>query len=519
MKDYFRLSRSQSAFMIPTALYILWQSCVGWLSHYWTFIHLGRDLAALLYIVFFLAHAGGMAGFAIWLDRRPEVERIKKTMLLSTVLTAVFTAAMAYVQGGGLFLICLSSGLVSGLFMAYLSHFVFQAIPVERRGLTIGIAAALGLTVHFIAFTLLFPQQEGAILYGKTFFASITALLIGSSALFLPVCRDYLWQTDTLAAPPERGSDSLKPGLIAPLVLILVGFFLSFGMQDYAATAFWLGGVDYLVYTRVFLILGFIGGGVLCDLRGKHMVLNSSFSLLAMGFVSMAFQYRGGFAFVGFSCVQMAGAVFSSASQLIFMDIARFYKKQVLVCSLGLVFPLVLKQFGIISADILYKTLGNMSIFLVSLIAIIAVLPLVSVLFEKIRTIGIVSIRQQSPVINLASTLDSTSVEMENGLSLPDHQSMIEPDSTPLDNQTIHEQTASGLADIAENFAQKYGFTHRETQVLELTLHGLSVAEMAHTLNVSEPTIKQYVRQMLRKTETKNRRQLLSMMIKEQNPG
>ncbi|MEN6390098.1 MAG: LuxR family transcriptional regulator [Syntrophomonas sp.] len=514
MRDYLSINRVQLAYIIPACLYTLWQASIGWLNHYWTFVTLGRESAALLYIAFFLAHAIGIAAFAWWLDHSPDITRVKKAVLISSLLTAFLTTAMAYGAREMLALICLLSGLVSGLFMAYLSYFVFNKIPANQRGITIGLSAALGVALHFVVFVLLVPQQDGSILYGKTYFTALVVLLLGASALYLPVCRDYLWPDYEKDANPNIKPEVLRPGLVILLLLILTGFFLSFGMQDYAASVFWLGGEDYLVYTRLFLIAGLIGGGILCDQSGKHMVLNASFSLLAMGFISMAFQYKGAYSFIGYSCVQMAGAVFSVGSRLLFMDAAQFYKKPALICSLGLVFPLVLKQVGIISAEILYKTFGNVSIFIVSLLAILAALPLVSILFEKFRDTIFTSLRMHTPALELSSSSDYSPDEHSIPADCP------EPTKTEAVLVEIQPDAASdqvSWADTAKTFAEKYHFNPRESQVLELTLHGLSIADMAQSLMIAESTVKQYIRQMLRKTETKNRRELLSMLIKEQS--
>lgn len=512
---HFSVNRVQLAYIIPACLYGLWQAGVGWLNHYWTFITLGRAPAALLYIAFFLAHAFGIALFAWWLDRSPEIKQVKKFVLISSVLTSLLTAAMAYGDRDMLAPLCLLSGLVSGSFMAYLSYFVFKEIPVNQRGITIGLAGALGVTLHFIVFVLLLPQHDGGHLYGKTFFTALVALVLGISALYLPVCRDHLWPdytgNDNTVIKPEF----LKPRLVVPLLLIMTGFFLSYGMQDYAATAFWLGGQDYLVYTRLFLIAGLIGGGILCDKSGKHMVLNASFSLLAMGFISMAFQYQGVWSFIGFSCVQMAGAVFSVGNRLLFLDAAPFYRKTALICSLGLVFPLVLKQVGIITAEIFFKSFGNMSIFIVSLLAILLALPLVSILFEKFRETHFASLRMHAPSLELSSS--SLDNYPDEPFTPVDSQKPVNTEAGLNENQAENAPDPVSPANLAKAFAEKYHFNPREAQVLELTLHGLSIADMAQSLMIAEPTVKQYIRQMLRKTETKNRRELLSMLIKEQS--
>ncbi len=518
MRAYWSFDRTQVAYIIPASLYTLWQACSGWLNHYWTFVYLGREPAALLYITFFLSHALGIAAFAWWLDRLPDMKKIKQVVFLSSVLSGLLTSSMAFISGKSMGAIVLICGLISGFGIAYLTSFLFAEIPVNKRGLTIGSAAALGLALHFIVYVVLFPEQDGPILYGKTLFAAVTMLLLAVSVLYVPACHDYLWETSSETNRINFSPGSIRPGLLMPLFLIMTGFFLSHGLQDYSATAFWLGGADYLAYTRIFLIAGFLGGGMLCDLRGTHMVLNSSFSLLAMGFVAMAFQYQGVYSFMAFSCVQAASAIFSIGSRLALLDIARFYKKPLLVCSLGLVFPLVLKQFGIISAEILYKTMGNMSIFIASLVAIVAALPLVSLLFSKVTSAFIESFRSQTLEFNLASASDCSDdlASQADGL--------IDIDDNPADEASTPDNPApdSGpisWADMAREFSQKYGFNPRESQVLNLTLQGLSVAEMADSLHIAESTVKQYIRQMLRKTETKNRRELLSMLIKEQNSG
>lgn len=76
---------------------------------------------------------------------------------------------MVFVNGEGLILSGILSGLTAGFFTAYLSFYVFKDIPVEIRGVTLGISSALGITVQFIAFTILSPQIEGLYLIVKTF--------------------------------------------------------------------------------------------------------------------------------------------------------------------------------------------------------------------------------------------------------------------------------------------------------------------------------------------------------------
>ena len=64
-------------------------------------------------------------------------------------------------------------------------------------------------------------------------------------------------------------------------------------------------------------------------------------------------------------------------------------------------------------------------------------------------------------------------------------------------------------------FSSKYGISKREQDVLALIVAGKGTSEMAQTLNISENTVKSHVRQLLRKTATRNRIFLLTLFFRE----
>ena len=139
---------------------------------------------------------------------------------------------MVFVNGEGLILSGILSGLTAGFFTAYLSFYVFKDIPVEIRGVTLGISSALGITVQFIAFTILSPQIEGLYLIVKTFFTAVVILLAGILAVILPVCRGSLWPVNTGVSVIVPACKKPKPRMMPLLLLVLLCFFMSYGMQD-----------------------------------------------------------------------------------------------------------------------------------------------------------------------------------------------------------------------------------------------------------------------------------------------
>ena len=63
--------------------------------------------------------------------------------------------------------------------------------------------------------------------------------------------------------------------------------------------------------------------------------------------------------------------------------------------------------------------------------------------------------------------------------------------------------------------AERYGLTRRETEVLELVFKGLTVQQMADELVVSKSTVKFHVTNILRKTSSENRQQMIERLDAE----
>ena len=88
--------------------------------------------------------------------------------------------------------------------------------------------------------------------------------------------------------------------------------------------------------------------------------------------------------------------------------------------------------------------------------------------------------------------------------SLAAYQSALER-ATPVLEFPGGESRGNDISSIAE----RYGLTPRETEVLELVFRGLTVAQMAEELVVSKSTVKFHITNILRKTESSNRQEML----------
>lgn len=84
---------------------------------------------------------------------------------------------------------------------------------------------------------------------------------------------------------------------------------------------------------------------------------------------------------------------------------------------------------------------------------------------------------------------------------------------TPPEPHTIERCRADSVAE----FALKYGISLRERDVLCLILEGCDTAAICDRLHISENTLKTHIRQILRKTETRNRNALLVLFFNEES--
>ncbi|MDF2952468.1 MAG: LuxR family transcriptional regulator [Anaerocolumna sp.] len=64
--------------------------------------------------------------------------------------------------------------------------------------------------------------------------------------------------------------------------------------------------------------------------------------------------------------------------------------------------------------------------------------------------------------------------------------------------------------------SRKYGVTRRESQLMELILHGKNNKEIADSLKISDNTVKKHIGHLFQKLQVTNRVQLIHKVIEEE---
>jgi DNA-binding CsgD family transcriptional regulator len=74
----------------------------------------------------------------------------------------------------------------------------------------------------------------------------------------------------------------------------------------------------------------------------------------------------------------------------------------------------------------------------------------------------------------------------------------------------------AGASEIAPLIVSAYALTHRETEIAQLVLKGLSTKEIANTLFISPLTVQQHLKIIFDKVGVRSRRQLVSHVFEQQ---
>jgi DNA-binding NarL/FixJ family response regulator len=67
--------------------------------------------------------------------------------------------------------------------------------------------------------------------------------------------------------------------------------------------------------------------------------------------------------------------------------------------------------------------------------------------------------------------------------------------------------------DLLANASERFGLSTRELDVLRLVLHGMSTAEIAHTLCIANTTVHAHVKNIARKTKSTKRTEILAKLL------
>jgi DNA-binding CsgD family transcriptional regulator len=413
--------------------------------------------------VVYLIHAVGMLLFSLFLKRNPSkiLDRTSFLVLLFAWFLFSFLSVVTNVIP-----LVYAFGLLASLFTGFLFGYYLTAlaglVPGERRGLTFGIAgvcSSVGTWLISLPFGGTFLSTKGVwILYG------ILTVLAGY--LGLGVLAELKKRGDGLPAKEDTSAETVPRGQVPSdlfrfviccgITIAMVNLVLNIGFGISSEDVAYYGFNPE--YSRAFYSIGLLIAGILHDRSRKMGIMISSITLI-LPFVSWLLLDN----MIGALAVWIVGYVlqgfFSISRILIFADPAGEDGRLLYLAPFGYVFGRIGEMSGILIGT---AVSSRPAVLLgVTFVFFAAALILWFLLYD-----------------HLYSRRGVAPTEVDERVS-----------------------TADALAQTE--------LSPRESEVLGMLLEGLTLKEIAGNLFISENTVKFHVKNIYRKTDCNNRKELL----------
>jgi len=419
---------------------------LSWLYHMAGFLSPVRtDVFSM--VVGYLFQAAG-TGLGMFLLRRKPAAEHRNLYLLS--LIGFFLAAVLSSLVRPLWLILLF-GFLMNLGCGIIAAF-YLAVPVQLLDRNRAKVFGIGYGISTLLIGLLSLVAGGKLLATRS--AAIVCFLLALASAFLGMRVFEQTEPAEELSETDRGQKRMGPeslylvGFTVLLFSLVKNLGFSFPTEDI------LNGVS-IEFSRLFYATGLIAAGILSDHNRRYGAI-CTFAALAIPFVMLAVQNEPLPRFLCWGLDYLFFGFFSVFRVVLFMDIAREERNRTMA-PLGL----ALGRIGDAAGTAFCIGLAQYRLVLIGLTLVLFILAT----FFFFRLFHVI----------------------------------YEPEK----------EKERSEREIFEDFAMQHDLSAREKEVLRLLLGERSNAEIAGTLFVSESTIKYHVHNLLQKTGTKSRQDLI----------
>lgn len=419
----------------------------------------GSANITMLYGISYIVVAAGYPLYFLMLRAVKKHTLQRATTLCAAVLGAASFLVVSFTTLPALLVVCT---LVSHLTSGYIGGAVYYYAAMRMRGygrigLAIGVVCAGANAVQMVCITALSLLSVSAGLWVERV---ILLLALAGVALYIITRVPAVQQTGTkVEKTPASIHKYVLGGLVAVAILAILH-----GINDGVITTLHAASDDFIVYgyPRLFVIPGLLLAGAVSDLRDRRFFPYATLVAMLTGTVAVLLFSSPETYNIGTSFIYFFFSFMTLFSIVPFMEWAPSTAGPALTAVAGRSVRYAFSGLAIIVGGILFAS--------ASMVALL-------VLF----------------VVFLAGLF--TVFFFMGQLHLPPRKNVNEPRPCQL-------------------FADKYSLTERETDVLEVILQGVTVSDISHQLFISEITVKRHVSNILKKTDTKNRAELIDKYLK-----
>lgn len=432
------------------ALCFLWTSC-GYLSWLYRLLeYTTPDKADLLSeVVGYLFQAAGILAVSFLIKNNKHHKDYKKHFIIVIIIDALFIGLSAT-----------SNNLTTALIFGYIMNFLHGAVAAfylydlttglewNKRGIAFGLGYGIASVVSWLI------TKIGTGNFLTTNYVLIAYVILVVITIVL-VQYNKIGTADSDCAPCNKVSgQTVQPSTIAIVIFTVIILTTTRGIGFYFPTADLSLGIN-LEFSRAFYAIGLILAGIICDRKRTYGAILSVTALICP-FIMFALSGEVGSSIVFWILGYILFGFLNVYRIVIFSDIAASDKGMLWMSAFGLLFG----RIGDACGSLIGISLSAHRTALVIVTAVLFVIVAGSffVLYNRLYA-------------NAA---------------------------------TVRENEDDKLF----SFMNTYDISSREAEVLGLVLSGLSNSEISSKLNISENTVKFHVRNILKKTDCANRKEI-----------
>lgn len=366
-----------------------------------------------------------------------------------------------------------------GILGSIIHYEILCKVSEKWRGRCVGFALAVAVLINYIFRDLTLNEAIGFII------VNLAAL-----GLILWRCRKENKIDLDAALDFDNSVQNSNTKSVITIIILVISISVLLGLMDGAEFHFYNGEINiYFGEIRLTYMLALIFAGCIADFKSRKYLLPITVILLIVRIIglnifTMADMYIFNIVMNNYFC----GAFTIITLTTCFLDFAAKTNNPMFWAGMGRAIQLPMSAIASIVGAYLWQNI-SWNAFVTTYI-IILVIPLVISYQWRWNSKEII-ISEMQPINPIQSTEpieEITSIEPIQNIE------QIEP-SIP-------------------NYKSQFAFTEREKDIVEAILSGLTINEMALKYAIKERTVKYHISNILRKTNTRNQKELLILLNK-----
>ena len=401
---------------------------------------------------------------------RKSFQNIKLYSLIIIINILILPLYKIYPQ---LFLPILVISMINMGFLCSIAHYIAAlSVNSELFGRFIGVALSCAIFCQYLIQSL-----------DSTLTMGILLVIIG-------ILQKYCLKN--INHSTEENKLKVDNKSILKIIIFVVTISMMLGLSDGVEFKICEGDVNISFESvRLIYAIGIIFAGWIADLNGRKYLLSATIIMATARIIGLnIFTFTENY-ILHLAINYLCNSLIIITITIVFLNIAPKSDNPMFWAGVGRAIQLPISSFSAIIGGNLWEYF-SWNAFVI-LYVMVLLIPLTLITFKTLNINFDNEVQESQPIIPYLQP-EIIKIEEEN------HLNKTNPQSSDL------------IQEKQEKFDFNFNFTKRELDIIDCILAGQTIKEMAVEMNIKERTVKYHISNILRKTNTKNQRELVILL-------